>query len=205
MSLSFWASCQVKVDKLCYGGKNMKQTMEPIRDPEKIAEVKDLLFKHFGYRDYFLFTLGINTGLRISDLLELKVKDVRGKTHLKLIESKRHKDRKIKFGYELIEMIEEYTRGKADDDYLFQSRNGKNKKITRQRAYDILKEVSVMANLEDCATHTLRKTFGYHVYKRTKDVVMLQKIFNHSEPEVTLRYIGIDQDMQDKALEGFFL
>ena len=43
----------------------------------------------------------------------------------------------------------------------------------------------------------MRKTFGYHHYQKFKDIAMLQKIFNHSTPQVTLRYIGIDQDQID--------
>ncbi len=59
--------------------------------------------------------------------------------------------------------------------------------------------------LKEIGTHTLRKTFGYHFYKETKDVALLQNIFNHSAPSVTLRYIGINQDIIDKAIDNFSL
>lgn len=178
--------------------------MEPIREPAKIAEIKEILQRN-NYRDYFLFTLGINSGLRISDLLKLKVKDVRGKTYLMLKETKTKKDRKMKITYQTMELVNDYIKGMDDEEYLFQSRNGKNRPLTRQRAYSILKEVSEKVGLEEIGCHTLRKTFGYHFYQMNKDVVLLQQIFNHSHPDVTLRYIGINQDIQDKALEGFFL
>nr|WP_231690017.1 tyrosine-type recombinase/integrase [Cytobacillus solani] len=54
-------------------------------------------------------------------------------------------------------------------------------------------------------THTLRKTFGYHFYQKYKDVAVLQQIFNHSSPAVTMRYIGINQDIMDEAVDGFSL
>ncbi|OVE45880.1 tyrosine-type recombinase/integrase, partial [Pseudobacillus badius] len=54
-------------------------------------------------------------------------------------------------------------------------------------------------------THTMRKTFGYHFYQQTKDVAMLQQIFGHSAPSVTLRYIGINDEMIDQILERFSL
>lgn len=57
--------------------------------------------------------------------------------------------------------------------------------------------------MEEIGTHTLRKTFGYHFYKKTKDVAMLQDIFNHSAPVVTKRYIGITQDEIDEAIDKF--
>jgi len=53
---------------------------------------------------------------------------------------------------------------------------------------------------ENVGTHTLRKTFGYHFYKQTKDVAMLQNILNHSVQNITLRYIGITQDMTELEL-----
>ncbi|MFL0366188.1 site-specific integrase, partial [Pseudobacillus sp. 179-B 2D1 NHS] len=51
----------------------------------------------------------------------------------------------------------------------------------------------------------MRKTFGYHFYQRTKDVAMLQQIFGHSSPSITLRYIGINDEMVDRVLEDFSL
>ncbi|MBP7433838.1 tyrosine-type recombinase/integrase, partial [bacterium] len=53
--------------------------------------------------------------------------------------------------------------------------------------------------------HTLRKTFGYHLYQKTKDVALLQYLFNHKSPSVTLRYIGINQNMADEVMKGFNL
>jgi hypothetical protein len=49
----------------------------------------------------------------------------------------------------------------------------------------------------------MRKTFGYHFYQQTKDVALLQNIFNHSAPSITLRYIGINDDLLDKAIDDF--
>ena len=58
---------------------------------------------------------------------------------------------------------------------------------------------------EKVGTHTMRKTFGYHHYKKFKDIAILQKIFNHSSPQVTLRYIGIEQDQIDESYTNFIL
>ncbi|MBO8430908.1 site-specific integrase, partial [Spirochaetes bacterium] len=54
-------------------------------------------------------------------------------------------------------------------------------------------------------THSMRKSFGYHHYKQFKDVAMLQMIFNHSSPQITLRYIGINQDQIDNSYRQFEL
>lgn len=59
--------------------------------------------------------------------------------------------------------------------------------------------------MDSIGTHTLRKTFGYHFYQKYKDLALLQELFNHSAPSVTLRYIGINQDMIDDAMREFKL
>lgn len=156
------------------------------------------------YRDYFLFVMGINTGLRISDLLPLRVGDVRGKSHITLKEKKTGKTKRFKINYDLQDTIEDYTKNMDNDDYLFKSKRS-NKPIQRVQAYKILNKAAEKCGIVEIGTHTLRKTFGYHFYKKTKDVAMLQDIFNHSAPSVTLRYIGISQDEIDKAIDDFSL
>ncbi|NUK31028.1 tyrosine-type recombinase/integrase [Parageobacillus sp. VR-IP] len=83
------------------------------------------------------------------------------------------------------------------------SRNGHNKPIGRSMAYKILRKVAERFHLDEIGTHTLRKTFGYHFYQQTKDVAMLQEIFNHSSPVITLKYIGVNQDSMDRAMTKF--
>ena len=74
------------------------------------------------------------------------------------------------------------------------------------QAYRILNKAAVRVGINgEIGTHTLRKTFGYHMYMKTKDVALLQELFNHSSPSVTLRYIGINQDRLDQAMDDFRL
>lgn len=182
--------------------------VQPIRDLSKIEEVKSLL-KHSSYRDYFMFVLGINTGLRISDILPLRVVDVRDQDFIKLIEKKtsmtkkKGKERKFTISNDMKIEVQEYIKGMSDYDYLFPSQKGGH--IKRVRAYEILREVGEAVGLGEIGTHTLRKTFGYHFYKKYKDVAMLQTIFGHSAPSITLRYIGISQDEIDLVLRDFSL
>ena len=101
-------------------------------------------------------------------------------------------------------MFEEYTKGKRSDEALFKTRFGN--RMDRFTAYRVIKKSCVLAGLEEkVGTHTMRKTFGYHHYKKYKDVAMLQKIFNHSSPQITLRYIGIEQDQIDESYTNFIL
>ena len=179
--------------------------VHPIRDKNKIEEIKSYL-KQNGSRDLLLFTMGINTGLRISDLLKLKVIDVRNKSHVEIKEQKTGKIKRFPLLGNLQSMLDEYTKGKHDNEYLFRSREGANKPITRVMAYLIINEACHKAGIIDSiGTHTLRKTFGYHHYQQFHDVAILQYLLNHSSPSITLRYIGITQDNVENTLQQFEL
>lgn len=176
--------------------------VQPIRSTEMIQKLKGRLAQN-GTRDVLLFSMGINTGLRISDLLSLKVGDVRGKGEYVLKEKKTKKNKRILL-HAVRKDIEDYTMLKSDDEYLFASRKGEGP-ISRVQAYRILNNAARDVGLEEIGTHTLRKTFGYHFYRANQNVAMLQQLFNHSSPSITLRYIGITQDEIAEEWEKFAL
>jgi integrase len=177
--------------------------VQPLRSLQDIEDMKQSLRRWCGERDHFLFVLGINTGLRVSDIVRLRVKDLRGKTHALIVEKKSGKSRRVLLK-PIQEEIEAFTNGMNPDDWLFASRKGISP-ISPTQAYRTLVKAGEMIDRTDIGTHTMRKTFGYHYYKRTKDVATLQQIFNHSAPSITKRYIGITQDDMDDSLDGFKL
>lgn len=179
-------------------------TVQPIRDMESIEDMKRVL-KMNGQRDYMLFLTGINTGLRISDILKLNVVDVRNKTHITITEKKTGKKKRLLLNAPFKEELDEYILDKSDEEPLFKSQKGINQPICAIRAWGILKEAGNKCGLTEVGTHSLRKTFGYHFYQQYKDVALLQDIFNHSSPSVTLRYIGINADIIDTAISKFTL
>ncbi|MBB6216643.1 integrase [Anaerosolibacter carboniphilus] len=180
------------------------KTVQPIRDKDKIETMKNELLK-LGYKNYLLFVVGINTGLRISDILNLRVYHVRNRTHITIKEKKTGKEKRFLINHQLRKDFEKYIFNMQDIEYIFQSRKGQNRPISRVQAYRILNKASDIVGLDEVGTHTLRKTFGYWHYQIYKDVAILQEIFNHSSPSVTLRYIGINQDIKDKTIEDFYL
>lgn len=177
-------------------------TVEPIRDEKKIAAMKAVL-KDNSLRNYLLFVLGINTGLRISDLLKLRISDViddNGKivNSMWIREGKNNKERNIYFNREVKKAIQEYLESLSNYDpnwYLFKSQKGQNKAIDRGQAYLILNNAAQMVGIKErVGTHTLRKTFGYWArMKGIASIEQLQEIFNHATPAITKRYIGITQ------------
>lgn len=178
--------------------------VQPIRDKNKIEDMKNELLK-LGYKNYILFIVGINTGLRISDILNLKVYDVRDRSHITIKERKTGKEKRFLINSQLRKDIEKFISDMNNEEYIFQSRKGKNRPISRVQAYRILNKAATKVGVKEVGTHTLRKTFGYWHYQIYKDVAILQDIFNHSAPSITLRYIGINQDIKDKTIEDFYL
>jgi integrase len=178
--------------------------VQPLRNKEDILKLKQALRRWNNERDAFMFSIGVNTGLRVSDILQLRVEDVKGKSHVIICEKKTGKPKRFMLTKSLQEEVATYTNFMNNEDYLFPSRKG-DKPISTTQAYRSLTKAAEMADIESVGTHTMRKTFGYHYYKKTKDVAKLQYIFNHSAPSVTLRYIGVTQDEIDETLEDFYL
>ena len=176
--------------------------VEPLRTKKEIDDFKSALYDLGGARDRFLFTFGINTGLRISDIVPIMVGDVRGKLYTDLSEQKTAKKRRIHL-YSIQGEILEYCEGKADGDFLFPSAKGGH--ISTTQAYRILVRAGEWIGRDDIGTHSMRKTFGYHYYRQTLDIATLMVIFNHSSQAVTRRYIGIENEEIAEAMKKFKL
>jgi integrase len=182
--------------------------VQPIRSLEKLEDMKWALKRHCSERDYILFIIGINTGLRVSDLLKLKKEQImklkknRDRKELLVKEGKTKKNRTINIT-SVFNEVYAYA-AQIESEWLFPSRKG-DKPISKIQAYRQLQKAGEFAEIDSIGTHTMRKTFGYWLYKETKDVALLQQILNHSKPQVTLTYIGINKEEKDNILDTFRL
>lgn len=173
------------------------ELVEPIRSKKQIDAMKRYL-KSGNIRDYLLFVLGINSGLRISDLLALQIEDVQKKERISLREKKTGKAKDFPLSDTCQKAIKEYLQITGlTTGFLFVSRKGQGA-ISRVQAYRILNEAARAVGIKDAiGTHTLRKTFGYWAYQSGVDITRIQKLLNHSAPSVTLAYIGITKEELD--------
>ncbi len=176
----------------------------PIRDKRVLKDITEYL-RLQSDRDYILFMLGIYSGLRISDILKLKVSDVRDQDYFMVKEQKTGNLRKIIINPELRREIAMYVADKDDEDYLIRSRENYNRPISRQRADQIIKSAGEKYGVR-LSTHSMRKTFGYHFYLQCGEknaLPILMKIYGHSRELQTLIYIGVEQDYIDRTLKNF--
>lgn len=165
-----------------------------------ILDFSDYLKKR-NERDYVLFWTGIYTGRRISDILSLKVRDVKNKDRIIFNEKKTGKRADIIVNPELKKIFSEYCKGKSDYEFLFPNNRHTPKPISRVRVWQILNEAAEKFDYaEPLGCHSLRKTFGYWLYKDGKDVMAIKEILNQSDISVTKRYIGVDQECQDNMI-----
>jgi integrase len=180
------------------------KVVQPIRETRKIEAMKKIL-RAGGKRNEMLFVLGINSALRISDLLSLTVSDILDengnvKEAVSLSEQKTGKNKLFPLNDAAKKVIAEYVEEARPDREaaLFPSRKG-GKAISRIQAWEILKNAAEEVGISNVGTHTLRKTFGYHIYMRTNNLGLVQKLLNHRSSGETLRYIGIEQNDINKA------
>jgi len=169
-------------------------TVEPIRDIKKLNKIKDYLLKH-NERDYLMFVIGINSGLRIGDLLSLTVDDVMNKDFITIREEKTDKVKPFALSDSVRKAIKNYlVHTGLTNGWLFPSRKG-DKAISTVQAWRIINDAAQYAGIkENIGTHTMRKTFGYHALRQGVDIAYIMQCLNHSTPAITKRYIGITQD-----------
>lgn len=197
------------------------KNVDPIRDKYLLNDIEEYLrtkpvkTKHQQFirdRNYLMFIFGIYEGRRITDILDVRVGDIKNDC-IRMIEKKTKKESPLYLHDKVLKQIKAYIKqyDLNKSDYLFPSRKrdpvtGERNPLRRQGAYEFLKkdvQEYFGSKTGNIGTHTLRKTFGYMYYQATKDVVMLQKLFNHSDPAITLDYIGITNDQKKDAIKGF--
>lgn len=157
-------------------------------------------------RDYMMFEIGINLGMRISDFTTQKVGFYRKSCELGYIDftpkktARYGKSVTLPIPDAMKELILDYIKGRKDDEFMFPSTKGGA--LSRQQVHRIMTDAASHAGIkETIGCHGLRKTFGYWHYKYNNDIRMLMMIFNHSEEAVTLRYIGITEEEKKESMK----
>lgn len=190
-------------------------TTQPIRDLQKLSAFKNY-YQDISpsSRNYTLIIMGLNTALRISDILSLQQKDVydgqarKWKDHVEVVEQKTGKHNCIYLNREVTKALDSYhCSGWHGEQYLFPSQKNRKLPISRYQAFRIVKKAAAYAGLaaSHISCHSLRKTFGYQAWKQGTPPAMLMDIYNHSAYQITKRYLCIDQDDRDAVFANTVL
>ena len=174
-------------------------TSIPIKSVEEICLIKEFYKKSNRVQDLLLFTLAINTGMDLRDLLNLKVKDVKGKYYLIL-----EKRKTLPLNNEVLDLISVIIEGLPQDSYVF--RNSKGKKLDRTTVFYSFKTVCSDLGLNDkYSVSSWRKTFAYHYYEKYKDISYLMWLFNQHAVSVAFKFIDVQENMNLRYREGVAL
>lgn len=197
-------------------------TAQPIRDTADLQKLK-AYYKEVSpnRRNQALIILGLNTALRISDILKLKWKDVydfhtcKYRSHLNIREKKTGKQTRIFLNRNIQAALAPYymerlenTGSKAvmEEQYIFLGQKSKTAPISRIQAFRIIKKAAEESQIDQpVSSHSLRKTFGYQAWKQGYSPALLTNIYNHSSYKITIRYLGIEQDDRDEVFRDIIL
>lgn len=188
-------------------------TTQPIRNKEDLK-----LFLEFyekvepSERNYALVSLGLNTALRISDILKLRWKDLYDfeketyRSHVCVCEQKTGKRNMVALNRCVKEALKQYqnSRNTASEDFVFTKNTDFGKPLSRSQAFRVIRHAAQEAlHADNISCHSLRKTFGYHAWKQGTPPALLMNIYNHSSYEITKKYLGIEQDEKDDIFLTF--
>ena len=188
--------------------------VEPIRDRKKIAQIKNLLRGQKRFRDLLLFVVGINSALRISDLLQLRTGhffDDQGriKRRFWIKEQKRGKRQEVVINESIRITLEEYLAAyplvsKNPENCIFFSSKCEDYShpIKRGQAWKLITSICQDVGLSgEFGTHSLRKTWGYHARLSGVDLALIMHKLNHESIAYTRRYLGITDDELQAVVE----
>lgn len=199
----------------------MKQIVKPIKDSYILRSVQDSLLHDFdtGMRSYTIFQTGKATLLRVSDVLRLKKSDIydergRVKRNAYTIDKKTKKrnilylkpvERDLEDYYDWLKEWEDKHPKQTlfSSEWMFSSVKHPDRHIEERRYYMIMHKVGEKLNLDYLGTHTMRKTGAYRVYEQTNhNIALVMKLLNHSSEQMTLAYLGLDQETREHYLDN---
>ena len=182
-------------------------TAQPIRNDEELEAFRNYyLEQKTNYRNYALICLGVNSALRISDILSLKWNMIydfskkKFKNRIVINEKKTGKTNIVPINKKLLICLQKlFLKLKPQGcDYLFTKHTDRSRPLNRTQAYRIVKQAANECNLTgNISCHSLRKTFGFFAWKQGTQPALLMAIYNHSSYNITQRYLGITQLEKD--------
>lgn len=176
---------------------------EPLRDKRQIQGLFTYL-KGKSERNYIMAKIQLNTALRISDVVKLKVSDFihpngKFRHYIVLKEKKTGKERHIAINNSLRLILSPYIKelSLGYNDYLLPSQKNKEGHISTTQAHRIFQDAGKALHFDKFNSHSLRKSWGYFAYKKTKNIALIMQVYGHTSVTQTLKYIGITQKDKD--------
>lgn len=176
-----------------------------LEDAKKVQNIFNASNSRYYIRDNTIISLFLCTGMRLSELANIKIKDINFENRNIHIIGKGNKERIVYLTDKIIKQLKEYlsTRKIIDlEDYLFV--NNKNTKLSNRSIENICLKAYKLAGLENkgYTAHTLRHTAATYIYNETKDILVVKEILGHETINATMIYTHIENDDLKKAIRS---
>lgn len=181
--------------------RNLPKTLS-IEEVDKLLDID--IKNYYDYRNKAMIELMYSSGLRVSELINLKNHDIDFENSAVRVFGKGSKERVLPVSDYAIEAIKLYiekskgwlSKGKTNE-YLFLNNHGNN--MTRQAFFKILKNLAIEKGIKtDFSPHTLRHSFATHLLERGADLRSIQELLGHSSISTTQIYTYLSNDKLDK-------
>ena len=169
-----------------------------IVQPFPKARIKDIAnwLKNYSEKYYVIFLIGISVGIRISDVLKLKISDMKNTDRIVIKEKKTGKTKIFPLRPDIAKVVKDYIKNYCDEEYqeyIFLGKKGA--RLDRSAVYRVLNRCMQELGIDiKCGTHSCRKYCGRAIFEQTKDLSIVMTIFNHSSQRISARYIGLTED-----------
>lgn len=163
---------------------------------ERIGDISNWL-KNYNQKYYVIFLIGISVGIRISDILKLKISDMQNTDRIVIKEKKTGKTKIFPLKPSVAKVVKDYIKNYCDkeyQEYIFLGKKGA--RLDRSAVYRVLNKCMQELGIESkTGTHSLRKYCGRAIYDQTKNLALVMRIFNHSSEIISARYIGLTEEI----------
>jgi len=184
--------------------------IKPLKSKKKIKVILDHLKEvDITGRDHLLFYFGIHSPLRISEILNLRMRDVfwekyRYREYVRIKENRTSKLKLVNISEKVRKRLKTYARKHRlkPGNYIFFSKHDRSKPLDIVSAYKMLNKAAFNVGARDVGTHTLRKTFGYHHYQKHREIGLLMQLFGHSSAKITYKYLGINPERAENPYDN---
>lgn len=162
---------------------------------ERISDIANWL-KGYNEKYYVIFLIGISVGIRISDILKLKISDMKNTDRIVIKEKKTGKTKIFPLRPSIAKIVKDYIEKYCDEqyqEYIFIGKKGSRlDRVAVWRVFNrCVKELGISMK---CGTHSARKFCGRAIFEQTKDLSIVMTIFNHSSQRISAKYIGLTED-----------
>ena len=187
---------------------------KPIKSRKKLNEIAEWFEEYKGEREALFWRFGINVGLRCVDILPMRYNDVYNsdgefREYLIVRERKTGKEISIFLNDKVKMYLDRYVLDRPTlrkvNGHFFYSKWDPGRPVDYSLMWDYFKKAEYALGLQAFTPHSMRKTFGWHLFALTKDIRIVQKALNHVSPKTTMLYIEVDQIELDKSIRSLSL